>query len=146
MVSHALVSPFAASETNPTARALPRHSVGLVAPETSPTLRAPMTIPELALSPVLSSDTAAGTGLPPQSRPLDEFSKLMKPGSSAHALSGSAEAGAPPTTVDARGFYKRFRILVIGRANAGKTTLLRRLCGATDTEMPLIYDERGWKV
>ena len=35
--------------------------------------------------------------------------------------------------------YTRFRILVIGRANAGKTTLLQRVCNTT--EDPRIYDE-----
>ncbi|KAG5651691.1 hypothetical protein H0H81_007803 [Sphagnurus paluster] len=35
--------------------------------------------------------------------------------------------------------YTRFRILVIGRANAGKTTLLKRVCNTT--EEPSIYDK-----
>ena len=38
-----------------------------------------------------------------------------------------------------RANYSRFRILVIGRANAGKTTLLKRVCNTT--EDPCIYDE-----
>ncbi|KAF9007372.1 hypothetical protein BDQ17DRAFT_1238044 [Cyathus striatus] len=37
--------------------------------------------------------------------------------------------------------YKSFRILVIGRANAGKTTLLKRVCNTT--EDPCIYDRNG---
>src|SRR5438034_3762723 len=37
--------------------------------------------------------------------------------------------------------YRLFRILVIGRANAGKTTLLKRVCNTTDE--PCIYDEEG---
>ncbi|KAG6906528.1 hypothetical protein DXG01_013461 [Tephrocybe rancida] len=37
--------------------------------------------------------------------------------------------------------YTRFRILVIGRANAGKTTLLKRVCNTT--EEPCIYDDQG---
>jgi len=37
--------------------------------------------------------------------------------------------------------YKHFRILVIGRANAGKTTLLKRVCNTT--EEPCIYDEEN---
>ena len=40
---------------------------------------------------------------------------------------------------DLRATYTRFRILVIGRANAGKTTLLQRVCNTT--EDPCIYDE-----
>ena len=51
-----------------------------------------------------------------------------------------------PTTImsdcdpyNLRAKYTRFRILVIGRANAGKTTLLQRVCNTT--EDPCIYDE-----
>ena len=40
-----------------------------------------------------------------------------------------------------RAKYTHFRILVIGRANAGKTTVLKRVCN-TDEE-PCIYDEDG---
>ena len=42
---------------------------------------------------------------------------------------------------DLREKYTRFRILVIGRANAGKTTLLQRVCNTT--EDPSIYDENN---
>ena len=42
---------------------------------------------------------------------------------------------------DLRAKYTRFRILVIGRANAGKTTLLQRVCNTTDD--PCIYDDHG---
>ncbi|KAI6155567.1 GTP-binding protein, partial [Pisolithus tinctorius] len=38
----------------------------------------------------------------------------------------------------------RFRILVMGRANAGKTTILQRVCNATD--QPEIFNEKGEKV
>ena len=41
---------------------------------------------------------------------------------------------------DLRSKYTRFRILVIGRANAGKTTLLQRVCNTT--EDPCIYDDK----
>ncbi|KAG6914959.1 hypothetical protein DXG01_014242 [Tephrocybe rancida] len=40
-----------------------------------------------------------------------------------------------------RNKYTHFRILVIGRANAGKTTLLKRVCNTT--EEPCIYDDQG---
>ncbi|KAG6906696.1 hypothetical protein DXG01_012542 [Tephrocybe rancida] len=40
-----------------------------------------------------------------------------------------------------RGRYTHFRILVIGRANAGKTTLLKRVCNTS--EEPCIYDDEG---
>ena len=42
---------------------------------------------------------------------------------------------------DLREKYTRFRILVIGRANAGKTTVLQRVCNTT--EDPCIYDENS---
>jgi hypothetical protein len=55
-------------------------------------------------------------------------------------------APTPAVTIDPeeeaaklRAKYTRFRILVIGRANAGKTTLLKRVCDTT--EEPSIYDE-----
>ncbi|KDQ12078.1 hypothetical protein BOTBODRAFT_113342, partial [Botryobasidium botryosum FD-172 SS1] len=39
---------------------------------------------------------------------------------------------------------ERFRILIIGRANAGKTTVLRAVCGVD--EEPEVYDRDGRKV
>ncbi|KAI6139478.1 GTP-binding protein [Pisolithus tinctorius] len=39
---------------------------------------------------------------------------------------------------------KRFRILVMGRANAGKTTILQRVCNST--ENPEIFDGKGNKI
>ena len=38
----------------------------------------------------------------------------------------------------------RFRILVLGRSNAGKTTLLQRVCNTT--ELPEIFNAEGEKV
>ena len=38
----------------------------------------------------------------------------------------------------------QFRILVVGRSNAGKTTLLQRVCNTT--ELPEIYNSKGEKV
>jgi len=43
--------------------------------------------------------------------------------------------------IDFRSKCKRFRILVIGRANAGKTTLLKKVCKST--EDPEIFTPRG---
>ena len=40
--------------------------------------------------------------------------------------------------------FGRFRVLVIGRANAGKTTILKNICDST--EDPEIYDAQGRKV
>jgi len=39
---------------------------------------------------------------------------------------------------------RRFRVLVIGRANAGKTTLLQRVCNTT--ELPKVFNAKGEKV
>jgi len=38
----------------------------------------------------------------------------------------------------------RFRVLVIGRSNAGKTTLLQRVCNST--ELPEVFNAKGEKV
>jgi len=36
-----------------------------------------------------------------------------------------------------------FRILIIGRANAGKTTILEKVCGVAQGTKPIIYDHNG---
>ena len=46
----------------------------------------------------------------------------------------------PKSARNLRARYTRFRILVIGRANAGKTTLLQRVCNTT--EDPCIYYDK----
>jgi len=40
----------------------------------------------------------------------------------------------------------RFRILVIGKANAGKTTILRKVCNAKPGVKPIIRDAEGREV
>ncbi|KAG9312506.1 hypothetical protein JVU11DRAFT_6897 [Chiua virens] len=40
--------------------------------------------------------------------------------------------------------FGRFRILIIGRANAGKTTILKQICNSTDE--PVLYDGDGNEV
>jgi hypothetical protein len=50
----------------------------------------------------------------------------------------------PLSALDVRKKFERFRILVVGRANAGKTTLLQKVCNTT--EKPLIFDGKGKKV
>jgi hypothetical protein len=50
----------------------------------------------------------------------------------------------PLSAQDARNKIRRFRILVVGRANAGKTTLLQKVCNTI--EMPEIFDGKGNKV
>ena len=39
-----------------------------------------------------------------------------------------------------------FRILVIGRANAGKTTILEKVCAVAQGTKPVIYDQNGIKL
>ena len=50
----------------------------------------------------------------------------------------------PLSAQDVREKFRRFRILVVGRANAGKTTLLQKVCNTI--EKPLIIDGKGNKV
>ena len=40
----------------------------------------------------------------------------------------------------------QFRILIIGKANAGKTTILRKVCNAKPNAKPVIYDAEGKKI
>ncbi|KAI6120757.1 hypothetical protein EV401DRAFT_1954116 [Pisolithus croceorrhizus] len=42
------------------------------------------------------------------------------------------------------GHIRRFRILVIGRANAGKTTILQRICNTMD--QPEVFDGEGHRI
>jgi len=41
---------------------------------------------------------------------------------------------------------RQFRILVIGKANAGKTTILRKVCNAKPDAKPIVYDADGKEV
>jgi septin family protein len=50
----------------------------------------------------------------------------------------------PSSAQDVKAKFKRFRILVVGRASAGKTTLLRKVYNATGK--PEIFDGKGNKV
>ena len=40
----------------------------------------------------------------------------------------------------------QFRILIIGKANAGKTTILRKVCNAKPDAQPIVYDAKGKEV
>jgi GTPase SAR1 family protein len=40
----------------------------------------------------------------------------------------------------------QFRILIIGKANAGKTTILRKVCNVKPDAKPIIYDAEGKEV
>ncbi|KDQ16226.1 hypothetical protein BOTBODRAFT_257620 [Botryobasidium botryosum FD-172 SS1] len=46
--------------------------------------------------------------------------------------------------IELRSKYKHFRVLVMGRANAGKTTVLQAVCGST--EAPEVYDRQGRRI
>ncbi|KAG1853333.1 hypothetical protein C8R48DRAFT_611174, partial [Suillus tomentosus] len=45
---------------------------------------------------------------------------------------------------DLREIFVRFRVLILGRANAGKITILQKVCNTM--EYPGIYDNKGNKV
>jgi len=40
----------------------------------------------------------------------------------------------------------QFRILIIGKANAGKTTILRKVCNAKPDAKPIVYDGEGKEI
>jgi hypothetical protein len=62
--------------------------------------------------------------------------KYIAPGTTRALLNSIAATVTKPT----RGIPElRFRVLVIGRANAGKTSILQRVCDTT--ESPKIYRE-----
>src|ERR1700761_6807307 len=71
---------------------------------------------------------------------------------SQQALRQSAQrtSGKSPFSVDDKRAQKlrercgKIRILIIGRANAGKTTILQSICNTMDN--PVIYDPKGNEV
>jgi len=40
----------------------------------------------------------------------------------------------------------QFRILIIGKANSGKTTILGKVCNAKPDAKPIVYDAKGKEV
>ncbi|KDQ53136.1 hypothetical protein JAAARDRAFT_183441 [Jaapia argillacea MUCL 33604] len=48
--------------------------------------------------------------------------------------------------IEAKRDCPQFRILIIGRANAGKTTILQKVCNAKPGTKPIIYDKDGNKL
>ena len=60
---------------------------------------------------------------------------------SASSSAGNQEDPADPQL---RSMFKVLRILIVGRANAGKTTILQKLCNST--EDPMIFDSKGNQV
>jgi ATPase subunit of ABC transporter with duplicated ATPase domains len=63
--------------------------------------------------------------------------------SSSHALPFRDGALSPAKIRDQ---CPQFRILIIGKANAGKTTILRKVCNAEPDAKPIIYDAKGKKI
>ena len=62
-------------------------------------------------------------------------------------MSTDAHPQALPSSfdsVDIRKKFPRFRILILGRANAGKTTVLKKMCETN--ENPVIRDQSGREV
>ncbi len=44
---------------------------------------------------------------------------------------------------DLRGLCDQFRVLIIGRRNAGKTTILEKMTGSEEGTTPVIRDKEG---
>jgi hypothetical protein len=40
----------------------------------------------------------------------------------------------------------RFRVLIVGKANSGKTTVLKKMCDAAAEEKPIVLDKSGIQV
>ncbi|KAG8958586.1 hypothetical protein FRC03_009001, partial [Tulasnella sp. 419] len=64
-------------------------------------------------------------------------------GSSSLASKGK-DIKATPEILKIRDKCPRFRILIIGKANSGKTTILQKMCGTTDT--PIVTDQNGKQI
>ena len=50
------------------------------------------------------------------------------------------------SAAEIRTLCPQFRILIIGKANAGKTTILRKVCNAKPDVKPIVYDADGKEV
>ena len=48
-----------------------------------------------------------------------------------------------PSPEDLRKLCPRFRVLIIGRRNAGKTTILEKMTGSEEGAKPVIRDKEG---
>jgi len=60
---------------------------------------------------------------------LKHLKQVFRPGSQSNP---SSHSNTPEEAAKLRAKYTHFRILVIGRANAGKTTLLKRVCNTKE--------------
>ncbi|KAI6008815.1 hypothetical protein F5J12DRAFT_54789 [Pisolithus orientalis] len=96
-----------------------------------------------ALAPVLTEAQPTGPRSPEESvdTPVPVHTEEVP------TVSASARSGLRLDPAKARKYINRidrFRILVMGRANAGKTTILQRVCNTTDK--PEIFNGKGEKV
>jgi hypothetical protein len=63
--------------------------------------------------------------------------------SNSHQFILDNDSGAKIVVLRERYRCAHFRVLVIGRANAGKTTILEKVCGVGKETEPIIYDMNG---
>ena len=108
------------------------HSNSPSTPVAPPFVTAP---PSILSPPPVTAPPPASLLLPAASSPPAAQRPGVPP---APAAPTPAVAIDPEEAAKLRAKYTCFRILVIGRANAGKTTLLKRVCNTT--EEPSVYD------
>jgi hypothetical protein len=84
---------------------------------------------------------------------IGQIAQMNKMITISNCLAGSKSQPKPATTASSNDDYRyrsirrkagRFRVLIMGRANAGKTTILQKVCNTA--EQPEIFDSRGIKV
>ncbi|KAG6328409.1 hypothetical protein ID866_10680, partial [Astraeus odoratus] len=67
------------------------------------------------------------------------------PRSPVSAVAPDLESRMPGLNLDdTRDYFKFFRVLIVGRANAGKTSILQRVCNTTAS--PEVFDGEGRKI
>jgi len=117
------------SRSNPQSR--PHSPSAVVAPPAdTPAVTVDLSTPQSRPN----APSAVGSLSTPQCRPNSPSAVVATPPVVTPAVTVDLEEAA-----ELRAKYTQFRILVIGRANAGKTTLLKRVCNTTDE--PSIYDK-----
>jgi hypothetical protein len=74
--------------------------------------------------------------------PIDQINLIIRQSLFTMSAGASSDVAAKRAE-EIRKKFPRFRALVLGRANAGKTTLLEKVCKTT--EQPEIFDAKGNK-
>ena len=133
-------SPVSPTDTNPTDtnQSHPRHRPVLVAPTDHHT--SPVNTNESRPRSVSPSHTSTNESVSHSIGPMD--TNLM--GSNQSLPRPRSVSSTDTSSIDTkqRRFPNiQFRVLIIGRANAGKTTILQRVCDTT--ESPTIYRRNG---